>query len=117
VELLAGIFAKAIEQDQKGIVQYATDAAHQVLMGLAGEREKLVRRRERLTSQRKRVRRKDEGVNLLHGVIDQQLAQLQTKLRDLDQHLKVASAACKLIASYQEDNPGWSRGIVFMQGM
>lgn len=105
VQLLAQIFTMALEQELVGIVEFARAKTTEIRQSLITKRAQALEKARRLEAKRKKVRRSGEGVNLVHGIIDTQVAALRAGVGEMNRGLKVASAACKLVEAYDEDRP------------
>lgn len=105
IQMLASIFARALQQDVASIVDFARDHAHGFQQELIRQREEALAQARKLEAKRSKVRTKDGAVNIVHGLIDSQVAALRSAVGVANRNLKVASAACKMLEAYDEDRP------------
>lgn len=105
VQLLTAMFARALEQEVGGIVEFARDQAHGFQQTLIQQREDALAKARKLEGKRGKVRTKGGASNIVQALIDSQVAALRSQVASLNHQLKVASATCKLLEAYDEDRP------------
>jgi hypothetical protein len=103
--MLAAIFTKALEQDHCGLVEFARNDAAQLRAQITQHKEMALAKIRKLEAKRSKVRTKGNAGNLVHGIIDQQLASLREGIGRAGRGLEVLAFLGTLLDAYDEDAP------------
>lgn len=100
---LVQAFRQALEQvsDTADIVGHVREQLQGVKLEIANRQGKLRRKREKLTKQRGRVKVKSGGANIVHALIDHQLAEAQAEIDGLERVSESTGHALTLLDGYE----------------
>lgn len=109
IAALATVFKSALDQDEAGVLEFARMATTQSRHQIAAARAAAVSRQAKLSNKRERVRVKGDAQNMLHAIVDAQIAALEKQVMAMDRALLVADAISTLLDIYEEDEmrPQW----------
>jgi curved DNA-binding protein CbpA len=102
-DYLLAVLQKMLAQDVNPIAD-SRRAIQQELHELDGADRIVKERIAKLERRRGRVRRKGEGVNLVHQLIDQALAELTRKIPEIADARMLGNMALGLLDAYEEDS-------------
>lgn len=90
------------EDDLLGYIRHRTSEFGQ---RVAGVRQRATQRRDALVKRRNRIKTKDGAANLVHQLIDAQVAELEREILTARRGEGVYAELCKLVACYEGDEP------------